>query len=62
MGRHTIRQMPVMAPYQDIVGPMRGLVHDIDGKQDGDPLRGELGAQRAGLDDRCSIPSPWHPL
>ena len=35
----TIKQMPVMAAYQDIVGPMRGLVHDVDGKQDGDPLK-----------------------
>jgi NAD(P)-dependent dehydrogenase (short-subunit alcohol dehydrogenase family) len=34
-----IKQMPVIAAYQDIVGPMRGLVHDMDGKQDGDPLK-----------------------
>jgi NAD(P)-dependent dehydrogenase (short-subunit alcohol dehydrogenase family) len=35
----TIKQMPVMAAYQDIVGPMRGLVYQMDGRQDGDPLK-----------------------
>jgi NAD(P)-dependent dehydrogenase (short-subunit alcohol dehydrogenase family) len=35
----TIKQMPVMAAYQDIVGTMRTLVHDMDGKQDGDPAK-----------------------
>jgi len=35
----TIKHMPVMAEYQDIVGTMRTLVHDMDGKQDGDPAK-----------------------
>jgi len=35
----TIKQMPVMAAYQDIVGTMRALMHDLDGKQDGDPAK-----------------------
>ena len=35
----TIKRMPVMAAYQDIVGTMRALVYDMDGKQDGDPLK-----------------------
>jgi NAD(P)-dependent dehydrogenase (short-subunit alcohol dehydrogenase family) len=35
----TIKLMPVMEVYQDIVGTMRTLVHDMDGKQDGDPVK-----------------------
>jgi len=35
----TIKQMPVMEAYKDVVGTMRGLVRDLDGKQDGDPAR-----------------------
>jgi NAD(P)-dependent dehydrogenase (short-subunit alcohol dehydrogenase family) len=35
----TINQMPVMEAYQDIVGTMRTLVRDLDGKQDGDPAK-----------------------
>src|SRR4029077_12374721 len=35
----VINQMPVMESYQDIVGSMRGLVRDLDGKQDGDPAK-----------------------
>jgi NAD(P)-dependent dehydrogenase (short-subunit alcohol dehydrogenase family) len=33
----TIKQMPVMAAYQDIIGTMRSLTRDLDGRQDGDP-------------------------
>jgi NAD(P)-dependent dehydrogenase (short-subunit alcohol dehydrogenase family) len=35
----TIKQMPVMEAYQDIIGPMWALVRDVDGKQDGDPAK-----------------------
>jgi NAD(P)-dependent dehydrogenase (short-subunit alcohol dehydrogenase family) len=35
----TIKQMPVMAAYQDVVGAMRALTRDLDGKQDGDPVK-----------------------
>jgi NAD(P)-dependent dehydrogenase (short-subunit alcohol dehydrogenase family) len=35
----VINQMPVMEAYQDVVGTMRGLVRDLDGKQDGDPAK-----------------------
>ncbi len=35
----AIKQMPVMPAYQDIVGSMRALMDDMDGKQDGDPAK-----------------------
>jgi NAD(P)-dependent dehydrogenase (short-subunit alcohol dehydrogenase family) len=33
----TIKYMPVMEAYKDIIGTMRSLVSDLHGKQDGDP-------------------------
>jgi len=33
----AIKYMPVMEAYKDIIGTMRALMGDIDGKQDGDP-------------------------
>jgi NAD(P)-dependent dehydrogenase (short-subunit alcohol dehydrogenase family) len=38
-GGSAIKYMPVMAAYQDIIGAMRTLLHDLDGKQDGDPAK-----------------------
>jgi NAD(P)-dependent dehydrogenase (short-subunit alcohol dehydrogenase family) len=35
----TIKQMPIMEAYKDIVGTMRALMRDLDGKQDGDPAK-----------------------
>lgn len=35
----TIKQMPVMEAYNDIVGTMRGLVVEMHGRQDGDPAK-----------------------
>ena len=35
----AIKQMPVMPAYQDIVGSIRALMNDMDGKQDGDPAK-----------------------
>jgi NAD(P)-dependent dehydrogenase (short-subunit alcohol dehydrogenase family) len=35
----TIKQMPVMEAYRDVVGTMRALTRDLDGKQDGDPVK-----------------------
>jgi NAD(P)-dependent dehydrogenase (short-subunit alcohol dehydrogenase family) len=35
----TIKQMPIMDAYKDIVGTMRALIRDLDGKQDGDPAK-----------------------
>jgi len=37
--RDTIKSVPVMEAYQDVVGTMRALVHDMHGKQDGDPSK-----------------------
>ena len=36
---NAIKYMPVMDAYQDIIGTMRALVRDVDGKQDGDPAK-----------------------
>jgi NAD(P)-dependent dehydrogenase (short-subunit alcohol dehydrogenase family) len=36
---NAIKYMPVMDAYQDIVGTMRALVHEHNGKQDGDPAK-----------------------
>jgi hypothetical protein len=36
---NAIMYMPVMDAYQDIIGTMRALVRDVDGKQDGDPAK-----------------------
>ncbi len=38
-GSNAIKLMPVMDAYQDIVGSMRALVHDLHGTQDGDPAK-----------------------
>src|SRR5260370_5252635 len=38
-GSNAIKLMPVMDAYQDIVGTMRALVHDLHGTQDGDPAK-----------------------
>ena len=35
----AIKFMPGMEAYRDIVGTMRGLVHDMHGNQDGDPAK-----------------------
>jgi NAD(P)-dependent dehydrogenase (short-subunit alcohol dehydrogenase family) len=38
-GNNAIKMMPVMDAYQDIIGIMRALVHDLHGTQDGDPAK-----------------------
>lgn len=38
-GSNALKLMPVMEAYQDIVGPMRGLLDDLHGIQDGDPAK-----------------------
>ena len=35
----TMKQMPVMQAYRDIVGTMRDFTRDMDGKQEGDPFK-----------------------
>lgn len=38
-GNNALRMMPVMEAYQDIVGPIRGLLDNLHGVQDGDPAK-----------------------
>jgi NAD(P)-dependent dehydrogenase (short-subunit alcohol dehydrogenase family) len=38
-GNNALRLMPVMEAYRDVVGPIRGLLDNLHGVQDGDPAK-----------------------
>jgi hypothetical protein len=38
-GAHALRYMPVMAAYKDVLTNIRGVLHNMDGAQPGDPAK-----------------------
>jgi NAD(P)-dependent dehydrogenase (short-subunit alcohol dehydrogenase family) len=43
----ALRQMPVLDAYQDIIGPTRGFVREMNDTQEGDPLKAAAAIEQA---------------